>query len=252
MRVANVLLVTGTDTDVGKTVVACGLLSALHSAGFRTAALKPIAAGASRVQGNWVNDDALRLQASASVQLPLATVNPRVFAEPIAPHLAAGMAGQSLTVDDLLEASRPALHCAADYLVVEGAGGWLVPLNDRETLADYARALAAEVVLVVGIKLGCINHALLTAAAIEASGLRLAGWVANHVAPDTLASAANVEALRGRLRAPLLGEIDYMRNVDSAACAACLDISLLNAPRPPNKSNPLNCKGLNSVNLKNK
>ncbi|MBT8148849.1 MAG: dethiobiotin synthase [Pseudomonadales bacterium] len=222
-----ILFVTGTDTEVGKTLVSCALLGALQDRGFSTAALKPLAAGARLLQGDWVNDDALALQAAATAPLTLAQVNPCLFAEPIAPHLAAQQAGCEITLEQLLEQAQPALQAPVDYLVIEGAGGWLVPLNQHQSLADFAAALPADIVLVVGLRLGCINHALLSVAAIESSGLRLAGWVANCVDPAMREVDANIDALRERIKAPLLGVIPHLQTVDSSRCAAAIDPSPL-------------------------
>ena len=227
MCAAKVLFITGTDTDVGKTVVACGLLSALNQLGFTTAALKPVAAGAERIGGTLINSDAQHLQHCASVSLPYEVVNPCVFPDAVAPHIAAKNRGQVLTVAKLKEASQGALRANANYLVVEGAGGWLVPLNEQETLADFAAAITAEVILVVGLKLGCINHALLSEQAVRASGLKVVGWVANHISPAMPESAANIEALRVHLAVPLLGEVPHIPKADSTAIAASLDLSSL-------------------------
>jgi len=227
MCAAKVLFITGTDTDVGKTVVACGLLSAFNQAGYTTAALKPVAAGAEQIGATLINADAENLQHCASVSLPYGAVNPYVFPDAVAPHIAADNRGQVLTVAKLKEASQAALRAHADYLVVEGAGGWLVPLNEQETLADFAMTITAEVILVVGLKLGCINHALLSEQAVRASGLKVVGWVANHISPAMPESAANVEALRTHLAAPLLGEVAYMPEADSTAIGASLDLSSL-------------------------
>jgi len=224
---AKVLFITGTDTDVGKTVVACGLLNALNQAGFTTAALKPVAAGAERIGGTLINSDAQHLQHCASVSFPYEVVNPYVFPDAVAPHIAAKNRGQVLTVAKLKEASQAALRANANYLVVEGAGGWLVPLNEQETLADFAAAITAEVILVVGLKLGCINHALLSEQAVRVSGLKVVGWVANHISPAMPESIANIEALRAHLAAPLLGEVPYIPKADSTAVAASLDLSSL-------------------------
>jgi dethiobiotin synthetase len=204
--------VTGTDTGVGKTVVTAGLLRAAGAAGRRAVGLKPVAAGASPdASGTPANDDALLLQATASVALPYAAVNPVLLAEPVAPHLAAAREGRRLTVDELATAVRAALGAArADVAFVEGAGGWLCPVNETETLADLAVALGAGVVLVVGLRLGCLNHALLTAAAIRAAGLPLAGWVANRIDPAMLLADENIATLAARLPAPCLGTVPFL------------------------------------------
>lgn len=208
MRSPRLLFVAGTDTDVGKTVVAAGVLRVLARAGHRTVGLKPVAAGCDRVEGRLVNRDALALQQEATESLSDAEVNPVALEPAIAPHLAAEQVGRALSAAELVR------HCKAwddqdelDFVVVEGAGGWLVPLNATETLADVCAGLDADVVLVVGMRLGCLNHALLTAADIEARGLRLAGWVANCLPPPMEELEANLASLASRLSAPCLGRI---------------------------------------------
>lgn len=201
--------VTGTDTGVGKTFVTAALLRAACNRGLETAALKPVAAGATVVKGQRCHEDALILQQASSVALTLAALNPVCLAEAIAPHIAARQAGRELSVDALLPACRDVLGRQADLILVEGAGGWLVPLNERETLGDLVVALELPVILVVGMRLGCLNHALLTAAAIRASGLELCGWLANHIEPDMPVARENVSTLEAMLDAPLLGVFSH-------------------------------------------
>ncbi|MEE4184233.1 MAG: dethiobiotin synthase [Gammaproteobacteria bacterium] len=217
--------VTGTDTGVGKTFVAAGLLAVARSRGLSTLGLKPVAAGCEERDGQWGNEDAWALQQHSSVKPAYTTVNPVALREPMAPHIAAEREGRALALAAL------ATHCrsqfgTAEFGVVEGAGGWLVPLNADHTLADLAQQLGCDVVLVVGMRLGCINHALLTAAAIRAAGLRLAGWVANHIDPEMAVQDENVAALAERLDAPLLGRVPYQPGSGHAA-AAHLDIRAL-------------------------
>jgi len=210
--------VTGTDTDVGKTVVAVGLLHAARRAGRSTIGLKPVAAGGDAERdGSAYNGDALALQDAATVALDYAAVNPVLLSRPLAPHIAAEHDGVRIEVADLAAAYRAVTANGADVVIVEGAGGWLVPLNDTQTMADLVRELALPVILVVGMRLGCLNHALLTSAAIRGAGLRLAGWVANCKETDMAALAENVETLRGRLRAPLLGCLPCLGEDDEAA-----------------------------------
>ncbi|WP_372861828.1 dethiobiotin synthase [Spongiibacter sp.] len=199
--------IAGTDTDAGKTLVACGLLVAAAERGLRTMALKPLAAGAERVDQQLRNGDALQLMAAMSESLSYEQVNPVVFAEPIAPHIAAERAGRRLTAGQLAGFCRGAMMRSSDLLLVEGAGGWRVPLNQRETLADLALALKLPVVLVVGMKLGCINHALLTVEAIRNDGLPLAGWVANHIDAGMACPEENLASLRSLIPAPCLGVV---------------------------------------------
>ncbi|WP_300650226.1 dethiobiotin synthase [Hydrogenophaga sp.] len=200
--------VTGTDTGVGKTLVSAALLHTLARHHRRVVGMKPVAAGLIEHAGQWVSEDVLALRAASTLTVPAALDNPVALPDPLAPHIAAERAGRSVTVAGLLAAHRE-LQAMADVVVVEGAGGWRVPVNDRETLADLARAIGAPVVLVVGLRLGCLNHALLSAEAIRADGLQLAGWVANAVDPDMPCRDENVHALCQRLPAPLLGTVAW-------------------------------------------
>lgn len=201
--------ITGTSTDVGKTYVACALLKNLNEQGFQTAALKPVASGGILTSEGLQNQDALDLQKAASLRLNYKTVNPILFEPPIAPHIAAELAGSALNVDTVLKACSTALNTPADYLIIEGAGGWLVPLNHQESFADLAEKLEAEIILVVGMQLGCINHALLTVDNILKRGLTLKGWIANCIDPDMLNLNENIETLKHRIKAPLLAILPY-------------------------------------------
>ena len=201
------VFVTGTDTDVGKTFVATALLRLARARGLRCVAVKPVAAGCQWRDGELVNDDALALLAASESGQGYRAVNPLALEPAIAPHIAAAEAGASLRVEDLAARCRETLAAEHDFALIEGAGGWLVPLGDGATLAELCGALAARPVLVVGMKLGCLNHALLTAAAIAAAGLVLAGWVANSPGPPMPRLDANVATLRERLDAPCLGVV---------------------------------------------
>lgn len=204
---ARSIFVTGTDTGVGKTVAAAALLRALVAGGHRAVGMKPVAAGLS--PGETVHADVAVLRDAGNVDAPLADVNPYAFAPAIAPHIAAHAAG--VTVDlQQIAAAHARLAAVADAIVVEGAGGALVPLGRGVDVLDVAVVLGyAPVVLVVGIRLGCLNHALLSALAIDARGLRLAGWVANRIDPSMREADANVAALAERLPAPLLGDFAW-------------------------------------------
>lgn len=203
------LFVTGTDTEVGKTWVSTALIAALRARGLSVAALKPIASGAERdAAGRLVNADALALQAAAGGALAYERVNPYVFEPPIAPHLAAAEAGVAISLERLRAHAR-SLAAEADVVVVEGVGGWAVPLDAEHSVADLARALGWPVLLVVGLRLGCLNHALLTARAIQADGLHLAGWVANTIDPAFDRLDGNLRTLVARLPAPLLGHLPH-------------------------------------------
>ncbi|MFO7551421.1 MAG: dethiobiotin synthase [Haliea sp.] len=216
--------VTGTDTEVGKTAVSCALLHAAAAAGLSTAAVKPVAAGC---DADGHNEDALALQAAMSLALPYAQVNPVALQPAIAPHIAAAQAGRSLSADRLAGLCRGVMHSGADLVLVEGAGGWRVPLGPRETLADVAIALGVDVIMVVAMRLGCINHALLTAEAIRADGLRLAGWVANQPGPAMTCHAENLDTLQRLLPAPLLGEVPLISPFSAKEASQHIDISKL-------------------------
>jgi len=202
--------ITATDTDAGKTFVSAALLAAAGQQGLRTAALKPVAAGAVHTAAGWRNDDALRLMAAANTPFPYHWVNPVCLEPAIAPHIAARDEGVELSAERVKEACLPVLESDIDWLLVEGAGGWRVPLNAQETVADLARAFGFPVILVVAMRLGCINHALLSAEAILADGLELAGWVANSPSPLMARYGDNIETLKQHLDAPLLGEVPHL------------------------------------------
>lgn len=220
--------ITGTDTGVGKTLVAAALLRAAGARGLRTIGIKPVAAGCERRDGQWVNADALLLQAGATVRLDYAQVNPVALRTAMAPHLAAAQDGVTLGAADLVAHCRELARAGHDLLLAEGAGGWLVPLNERETMADVAAALGWPVILVVGMRLGCLNHALLTAGAIRGAGLPLAAWVANSAGPAMAALDANIATLDERLGAPRLGALPWLgAGVTIEAATGYLDLSRL-------------------------
>lgn len=207
--------VTGTDTGVGKTLISAALLQRLGQQGVRCAGYKPVASGADQTAEGLRNEDGLSLQAASSVALPYELINPYVLAPAIAPHIAAEQVGMALSVAGLVHGYQQ-LAKQVDTVVVEGAGGWLVPLNAEETLADLALALQLPVILVVGVRLGCINHALLTAQAIRASGLPLAGWVANRVSTDPMGEE-NIATIQARLPdVPLLGVVPWLKGYQDA------------------------------------
>jgi len=213
--------VTGTDTGVGKTAVSCGLLIAASGSGLRTAAVKPVAAGCDE---HGQNEDALRLQACMTESLDYSQVNPVALAAPVAPHIAAGLQGKRLQAGRLAGLCRGVMSGGADFVLIEGAGGWRVPINPRETLADLAIELRVGVILVVGVRLGCINHALLTAQAIRRDGLELAGWVANQGGPRMALHEENLDTLRRLLPAPLLGDVPRLSPWRARETAGYLDI----------------------------
>ncbi len=199
------VFVTGTDTGVGKTRVAVALIHALRAQGLRVAAMKPVAAGSAPGE---LNEDVLALMQAVNVTADVRDVNPYAFAEPVAPHIAAHHAGVRIELAVIAEAYAR-LAAVADVVVVEGAGGWRVPLNEREDMANLAQRLGLPVLLVVGLRLGCLNHALLTAESIFNRQVPWAGWVGNHIDPSMAQQAANLEALHRRLPEPCLGVQHY-------------------------------------------
>lgn len=224
--------IAGTDTDAGKTTVACALLAKARNQGLSTAAVKPVAAGCIETKEGLRNNDAEQLLAQCTMPLYYEQVNPVAFLAPIAPHIAAQQQGQRLQVDRLAGFTSGVLMQGANLTLVEGAGGWRVPVNERETLADLAIALGIPVVLVVGMRLGCINHTLLTVEAITRDGLTLAGWVANCIDPQMAELDANIMTLQHRIQAPMLGLVPNLANIEKAsarmaACQTYLDLEML-------------------------
>lgn len=219
--------ITGTDTDAGKTTVAAGLLHAARLAGLSTAAGKPVASGSMVTPQGLRNADALALLAECSVALGYDEVNPFTFEPAIAPHLAAREAGVALSVRSLLLPMQALLDKKADFTLIEGAGGWRVPLAEQSNLSDLAIALGLPVILVVGVRLGCINHALLSAEAIARDGLHLVGWVANIIDAKTSRLEENLATLAERLPAPCLGRVPRMKKPSAENVAAYLHLELL-------------------------
>jgi dethiobiotin synthetase len=200
--------VTGTDTEVGKTTFSVGLIAALQASGRKVAGMKPVASGCRRFASGLRNADAERLLAQSGVPIEYRRVNPYAFEPPIAPHLAAHATGVAIEVS-VIERLYLDIAREVDTVVVEGVGGWLVPIGRRATMADVAEALALPVLLVVAIRLGCLNHALLTAAAVRHRGLTLAGWCANRLDPACLNQDQLVQALCNRLGAPLVADLAH-------------------------------------------
>ncbi|WP_341304447.1 dethiobiotin synthase [Pseudomonas sp. TMP25] len=222
--------VTGTDTEIGKTTVAAGLLHAAKLAGLSTAAAKPVASGCVLTADGLRNDDALALLGECTVALRYEEVNPLAFEPAIAPHLAAREVGVLLDVAALQGPVQAILDKRADFTLIEGAGGWRVPLAGQATLSDVAIALKLPVILVVGVRLGCINQALLTAEAILRDGLPLAGWVANLVDPQISRLEDNLATLAERLPAPCLGYLPRLADASPAAVCTYLNLDLLHCP----------------------
>jgi dethiobiotin synthetase len=218
--------ITGTDTGVGKTFVSCALLHAFAAQGYRVVGMKPVAAGCRNQNGSLLSEDVEQLQAASNLQLPASTVNPYAFEPPIAPHIAAAEAGVAINIPLIVDNFKQ-LQQKADIVIVEGVGGFCVPLNNTEDTADLAVALDLPVILVVGLQLGCINHALLTAQVIQQAGLMLAGWVANHVTREMEAGDQNIVTLQRRLTAPLLGVLPYSPRERSIACSSMINLQTL-------------------------
>ncbi len=213
--------VTGTDTGVGKTLVTAALLRRLREAGNAVAGMKPVAAGSSAGPEGPANEDALLLQAESSTRHPYTVVNPFLFEPAIAPHLAAAEAG--IDIDTArIAAAHAVLRAGADVVLAEGAGGFLVPLDGGRSFADLPALLGMDVLLVVGLRLGCLNHALLTAEAVASRGLRLAGWIGNAIDPGFARRDENVATLTARLPAPCLGIVPWMAKPDVGIAAAAL------------------------------
>ncbi len=215
--------VTGTDTGVGKTLISCALLHAFAAKGLRVAGMKPIAAGCDSDEHN---EDVKELRAASNILAGYGQVNPYSFIHPVAPHIAARNAGVRIEFSRI-QTSYNELSSQADVVIVEGIGGFKVPLNESQDSADLAQQLGLPVILVVGMRLGCLNHALLTAGAIAACGLQLAGWVANVLDADMFALRDNIAALEQRLAAPLLGVVGYQAQPDAYVAAGQLNIDLL-------------------------
>ena len=216
--------VTGTDTEIGKTLVSSAILHKLAASGVRACGMKPVAAGAELRDGELHNDDADMLVDAGNVHLPSSITTPYMLREPAAPHIAAAL--ENVTIESApIIAAFAEIQAASDAVVVEGVGGFRVPFNDNFDSADLAAQLNLPVILVVGMRLGCISHALLTVEAIVARGLVLAGWVANTADPDMRFEQENIEALAQRIPAPLLGHVPRLQTPTAAAAAEFIDLA---------------------------
>lgn len=214
--------VTGTDTGIGKTTVSCALLHAFAAKGKKVIGMKPIVAGSEN--GQWA--DVEQLLVASNVNVTHQQINPYAFDPAISPHLAAKQSGMEIDLSVIHHAYQQ-LSAKADLVIVEGAGGFLVPINDGQNGADLAKMLNLPVIMVVGMRLGCLNHALLTAQAIQAAGLTLAGWVANCIDPQISMAAENITTLEQRLDCPLLGTLPFCRETDIAHSTGLLDTKIL-------------------------
>ncbi len=218
-----IFYLTGTDTHVGKTQVSCALLHLAGESGLRTVGLKPIASGCDHDGEHWRNEDVEKLAKASNQSLRLDEINRYLIIEPIAPHL--GARQQRLVIDaNQIEQMAMAWRGRADFIVLEGVGGWAAPLSDELTQAELARRLDAPVIMVVGLRLGCINHALLCARAIAADGLKLAGWIGTQLDPRMRAIDGNIDTLRTHIKAPCLGIIPYQTELNTARMASYLEL----------------------------
>ena len=208
----NKWFITGTDTEVGKTVASCALLQAAIRAGYHAVGYKPVASGSQMTAEGIRNDDALALQQTSYLKLPYEAINPLAFIEPTSPHIISAHEQRPINFSVMSE-GLVCLATQSDWVQVEGAGGWFTPLSDTTTFADWVKAEQLPVILVVGIKLGCINHALLTAQAVETAGLRLAGWIANDIQPQGKWHIEYLTTLKKRISAPFLGEIPWFEEL---------------------------------------
>lgn len=213
--------ITGTDTGVGKTLVASALVYQFAQRGFKSVGMKPIAAGCELVNGVLISEDVAQLVSASNVAMPMSKINPYAFKPAVSPHLAAKMAGVEIELS-VIEQAYSQLVAQAEVVIVEGVGGFCVPLSDSADTADLATVLALPVMMVVGMRLGCLNHALLTVAAIKARGLTLAGWIANSIDPNMAMFEENLSSLKQRIDAPCLGVIPWQPEVDFRLAASYL------------------------------
>ncbi|HZX75779.1 dethiobiotin synthase [Lysobacter sp.] len=214
--------VTGTDTGIGKSVASATLVHALRNRGLRAVGMKPLASGCEATADGWRNEDALALQAASDPRPRYEDVNPYALPQPLAPELAARDAGVEVRLEPMLQAFAR-LRAQTDAVVVEGVGGWAAPLGPKLEQADLVRALGLPVVMVVGLRLGCINHARLTARAIEADGLPLAGWIANDIDPAMERADDNFTLLKSRLPVPCWGRLPFRDTPDPVGLAGLLE-----------------------------
>jgi dethiobiotin synthetase len=203
------IFITGTDTGIGKTYVACALIRHLVAEGYSVSAMKPVASGCEISRDGLRNEDAVALMSVINVQMEYEQVNPYAFQPAIAPHIAAEQVGASVNPTKI---SQIADEIDSDFMIIEGAGGWCVPINQHEMMIDLVGALNAEVILVVGMKLGCINHALLSARQIQRDGGRLIGWIANQIGPEMTELQKNMQTLSSLMPVPLLAKIPQNGN----------------------------------------
>lgn len=217
------VFVTGTDTGIGKTRVCLGLMEALKSNGVQVCGMKPVATGCYPGKDGLRNEDAVLLRAHASLHVDYALVNPYAFAPPVSPHIAATQAGQEIRLASIAR-RYGLLREQSEFVVVEGVGGWEVPLNAVDRVSDLAGILDLPVVMVVGLRLGCLNHALLTSSAIRDSGCELIGWVANMIDSDFTYREENIATLQTRIPAPMLGFVPFSHTLDIGMLGRSLEL----------------------------
>jgi dethiobiotin synthetase len=217
--------ITGTDTEIGKTWISLGLMARIQAHGLMVAGMKPVASGCDLTDKGLRNGDACQLREQSSHNPDYTLVNPYAFTPPVAPHIAAELAGITINIDAIIEAYL-GLQSKVDRVIVEGVGGWRVPINNEQSLTDLVRALGLPVILVVGLRLGCINHALLSAEAIVADGVELHGWVANQVDPHYENSEATISTLKHKLTVPLLGHVPHLTTLTAQNIASYIDIPI--------------------------
>ncbi|GAA0853308.1 dethiobiotin synthase [Aliiglaciecola litoralis] len=209
------LFITATDTDAGKTLIAQSILRLANAKGKTTLGYKPISAGCQQTANGLRNEDAEILQQQATLSVAYEQVNPIAFVDPVAPHLAAQKCGETIELSQIQRGYQSLFELGADLLVVEGAGGWRLPLGQGMFLSDFVRDAQIPVVLVVGLKLGCLNHALLTYQALLHDGVNVVGWIANQIDPDMLYLQSNIDALHDLIGVPCLGVVPYLKSSQS-------------------------------------
>jgi dethiobiotin synthetase len=219
--------ITGTDTDVGKTLCCDALLQATNLQGKTTLAYKPIAAGCEQTTNGLRNEDALILQKSSSIKVDYKLINPIAFIDPIAPHIAAEIENNPIKVETITMGLHTLLEKKPDLLIVEGAGGWFLPLNNEQLFSEWVIEQQLPVILVVGMKLGCLNHALLTYQAIISSGLKVAGWIANQLQPEMPYYLQNLLFLKNKIDAPMIAEIPYLKDLKSTSLSQFVNLELI-------------------------
>lgn len=204
------IFITGTDTEIGKTTVCCYLLKKYQQQGLSTLGLKPVASGCYKKNKQLVNDDALQLAEHSTIKLAYDLINPIQLQSPVSPNIAACNEGISLTADHICQQLSPSLQVSSDVTLIEGIGGWLVPINPQQTMADVVYQLSIPVILVVGVRLGCINHALLTQQAMLQKKVDCLGWIANQLDPDERRFQENIMTLKKHVKYPLIDCVSFM------------------------------------------